>query len=114
MNKFLRSLLRTSVRMLEQSDRVLAALDGGEASGLGDFEQRPFRRLNHQDKHVAVNMITFAAGIGLGLGVGLLVAPASGKEIRGSMVGKVREFSNKARDRFSSEATHLPTGTAGK
>jgi hypothetical protein len=44
----------------------------------------------------------------------LLVAPASGKETRGSVVGKVQEFSKRTRDHFSFESAKAPSGTEGK
>jgi hypothetical protein len=44
----------------------------------------------------------------------LLVAPASGRETRGSVLGKVQEFGKRTRDHFSFESTKAPSGTEGK
>lgn len=111
MNKFLRSILKTGLHLLVQSDRVLAALESNEGVVFNDRTRQTLRR---QDDHVFATAISFAAGIGLGVGVGLLVAPASGKETRGSVVGKVQEFSKRTRDHFSFESAKAPSGTEGK
>jgi hypothetical protein len=110
-NKFLRSLLKTSLHLLVQSDRVLAALEDNEDRA---FDFRTRRPLHSHDERIVASAISFAAGIGLGVGVGLLVAPASGKETRGSVVGKVQEFSKRTRDHFSFESAKAPSGTEGK
>ena len=110
MNKFLRSLLKTGLQLLVQSDRVLAAI---EDNGRGAFNGRIGKSTSH-DERIVTNVITFAAGVGLGMGVGLLVAPASGRETRGSVLGKVQEFGKRTRDHFSFESTKAPSGTEGK
>ena len=110
MNKFLRSLLRTSLHLLAQSDRVLAALEDNDRA----YDFRTRRPLRSHDERIFSSAISFAAGIGLGVGVGLLVAPASGKETRGSVVGKVQEFGKRTRDHFSFESAKAPSGTEGK
>lgn len=111
MNKFLRSLLKTGLYLLVQSDRVLAAL---EDNGSRSFNSRTRRPIRSHEEHIVASAISFAAGIGLGVGVGLLVAPASGKETRGSVVGKVQEFGKRTRDRFSFESLKARSGTEGK
>lgn len=111
MNKFLRSLLKTGLHLLVQSDRVLAAI---EDNGSGAFSTRTRRSIHGPEEHLVNSMISFAVGIGLGVGVGLLVAPASGKETRGSVVGKVQEFGKKTRDRFSFDSPKAASGTAGE
>jgi hypothetical protein len=108
-NKFLRTLLKTSVRLLEQSDRVLAAIDNNDRSAA----VRTRASILIHDERV-VNLMSFAAGIGLGVGVGLLVAPASGKQTRGTVLGKVHAFGDRARERFSNIGTNAVTGTDSK
>ena len=110
MNKFLRTLLKTSVRLLEQSDRVLAAIDDNERSEAA----RPMAATPIIRDERVLNLISFAAGIGLGVGVGLLVAPASGKQTRGTVLGKVHSFGDRARERFSNIGAHVVTGTESK
>jgi len=53
------------------------------------------------------------AGIGLGIGVGMLLAPARGEETRSSIAGKVHDFGDKVKERFSPEAKKPATGTEG-
>ncbi|HZR57132.1 MAG TPA: YtxH domain-containing protein [Terriglobales bacterium] len=40
-------------------------------------------------------------GVGIGVGVGILLAPASGEEIRSNIADKVRSFSEDAQERAS-------------
>lgn len=108
--KFLRSLLKTGIHLLDQSDRVLAVLESNEGSGDSNGLRR---KSTLSPDQIMVSTISFAAGIGLGVGVGLLVAPASGKETRGTVVGKVQEFGKRTRDRFSFETTKAASGTEG-
>lgn len=106
---FLRSLLKAGAYLLDRSDRVLAVLEdngSGNSNGL-----RRASALSQSE--IIVSAISFATGIGLGVGVGLLVAPASGKETRGTVVGKVQEFGKKTRDRFSFDTTKTASGTEG-
>ena len=53
------------------------------------------------------------AGVGVGFGVAMLLAPASGKETRDAISGKVQEFGDRMRDKFASEAREAGTGTYG-
>jgi len=93
--KFLKSLLKTGLYFLEQSDRVGRAIRG-------------------QEDHTVRNAISFAAGIGLGIGVGMLFAPASGEETRSSIAEKVQDVGERVRERFSPEIKKPATGTEGK
>ena len=43
----------------------------------------------------------FAAGVAIGVGAGMLLAPASGEEIRGSIGDKVQDIGDRVRSRFS-------------
>ena len=95
MKKFLKSLLKTGLYFLEQSDRVGRAIRG-------------------QEDHTVRNAISFAAGIGLGIGVGMLFAPASGEETRSSIAEKVQDVGERVRERFSPEIKKPATGTEGK
>ena len=61
------------------------------------------------EDHTLRNVLVFAAGVGVGIGAGMLLAPASGEEIRGSIGDKVQDISDRVRDRFTSE-TATATG----
>ncbi len=95
MNKFLKSLFKTGLDFLEQSDRA-------------------GRAIRRQEDHTVRNAISFAAGIGLGIGLGILLAPASGEETRSSIAEKVQDVGERVRDRFSPEVRKPATGTEGK
>src|SRR5712692_6322613 len=94
-SKFLKSLLKTGLYFLEQSDRAGRAIRG-------------------QEDHTVRNAISFAAGMGLGIGVGMLFAPASGEETRSSIAEKVQDVGDRVRERFSPEIKKPATGTEGK
>ncbi|HUD67315.1 MAG TPA: YtxH domain-containing protein [Candidatus Sulfotelmatobacter sp.] len=91
MNKFLKSLLRTAVSMMDQyyelvdraSDRVSDMVDRG-------------REVIYPENHELRNILSFVAGVGVGIGAGVLLAPASGKEIRSSIREKVRNIRGQA------------------
>jgi hypothetical protein len=118
MNKLFKSLLKTAVYLLEQSDRVAAdvrdrAADGVDRVGdrVSDLRDRT-RNLYGNESHTLRSAISFAAGVGLGIGAGMLLAPASGKETRDSIREKVGHIGAPVRDRFASEASEA-TGTEG-
>jgi hypothetical protein len=53
------------------------------------------------------------AGVGVGFGVAMLFAPASGRETRDAISGKVQEFGDRVRGKFTSETRDKETGTYG-
>jgi gas vesicle protein len=118
LNNLLKSILKTAVYFVEQSDRVASdvrdrvsdSLDSASdrVSDLRDRAQDYYEGENHTLR----NILTFTAGVGVGVGVGMLLAPASGEEIRGSIGDKVQDISDRVRDRFSSES-HNATGATG-
>jgi hypothetical protein len=93
-NKFLKSLLKIGLDFLEDSERA-------------------GRAIHRQEDQTVRNAINFAAGIGLGIGVGMLLAPSKGEETRSSIAGKVQDFGDKVRERFSPEVKKPATGTEG-
>jgi len=119
LNNLLKSILKTAVYFVEQSDRVASdvrdrvsdSLDSASdrVSDLRDRAQDYYEGENHTLR----NILTFTAGVGVGVGVGMLLAPASGEEIRGSIGDKVQDISDRVRNRFSSES-HNATGTEGR
>ena len=92
MNRFLNSLLKTGVYLLNQyyeqvdraSERVSDLVDRGK-----DLVLEP-------KDHTLRNIITFAAGMGVGVGAGLLFAPASGSDTRSSLREKVQDLGRRA------------------
>lgn len=65
------------------SDRVSDMVDRG-------------REVIYPENHERRNILSFAAGGGVGIGAGVLLAPASGKEIRSSIKEKVRNIRSQA------------------
>ena len=119
MNNLLKSILKTAVYFLDQSDRFAADLRDRvsdtydtAADRVSDLRDRAQGLYGHED-HTVRNILTFAAGVAVGVGAGMLLAPASGEEIRGSIGDKVQDISDRVRDRFSSE-TRNATGTEGR
>ena len=98
MNKLLKSVLKTVVYLLDQTesvaedmrDRVAQGYDraGDRVSDLRDRAQDMYAG----EDHTLRNVLTFAAGVGVGVGTALLFAPASGEEIRGQIGEKVEEI----------------------
>ena len=56
---------------------------------VSDLTDRGRTMTYREENHTLRNMATFAAGVGVRIGVGILFAPASGKEIRSSISEKV-------------------------
>jgi hypothetical protein len=118
LNNLLKSILKTAVYFIEQSDRVASDVRDrvsdeydGASDRISDLRDRA-RDLYAGESHTLRNVLTFAAGVGVGIGAGMLLAPASGEEIRGSISDKVQDIGDRVRDRFSSE-TRNATGTEG-
>jgi hypothetical protein len=119
LNNLLKSILKTAVYFIEQSDRVAGDLrdrvsDGYESAAdrVSDLRDRA-QDLYEGENHTLRNVLVFAAGVGVGIGAGMLLAPASGEEIRGSIGDKVQDISDRVRDRFTSETANA-TGTEGR
>ena len=96
MNKFLKSLLKTCLDILEQTERAGRAV------------------IRKQEDRTLRNTISFAAGVGLGIGLGMLLAPASGEKTRSSIGKKVQAVGERVRDRASPAEKKPATGTEGK
>ncbi len=114
-------LLGTSVYLLDSlrgrlnegiddiSDRARETY--GEASRRAARAAEVIRGEDHGGTNPAKALLI---GVGVGLGVGLLLAPASGRETRGSISGRVHEFGDRVRDKFSNEPKReTGTGTYG-
>jgi hypothetical protein len=104
-NRILKSLLKTAVYVMDEaSDRVDRVTD--RASDFADDA----RSAIFEEDHTLRNVLLFAAGVGVGVGAGLLLAPASGEEIRNSIGEKVQDISDKVKGRMSNQ-NYGATGT---
>jgi gas vesicle protein len=119
MNKLLKSVLKTVVYLLEQTEstagdvreRVSEGFDRvtDRASDLRDQAQDFYSG----EDHTLRNILTFTAGVGVGIAAAMLFAPASGEEIRSQIGEKVQDIGDRVRERFSSEPRRSATGTEG-
>lgn len=121
MNKLLKSVLKTVVFLLEQTegtagnvrDRVSQGVDR-VADRMSDLRDQAEDIYSGGQDHTLRNVLTFAAGIGVGVATAMLFAPASGEEIRSQIGEKVHDIGGRVRERFSSEqGGRSATGTEG-
>jgi len=119
MNNLIKSILKTAVYFLDQTDRVAGNVrdrvyDGVDrtTSQISDLRDQA-HDLYDRDNHTLRNVLTFVAGVGVGAGAAILLAPASGQEIRNSIGEKVQDIGDRVRDRFSSSEKRSATGTEG-
>jgi hypothetical protein len=118
MNNLIRSILKTAVYFLDQTnsftgdvrDRVSDTM-GRAADRVSDLRDQAADYYDGGEDHTVRNVLTFVAGVGVGVGAALLFAPASGEEIRGQIGDKVQDIGDRVRERFSSSRT--ATGTEG-
>ncbi len=116
MNNLLKLLLGTGLYLLEQSDqstRKIRDRAAGNLSDLRDFAQDKFetatdrvskasQALRGDDNQIVGNALSLAAGVGIGLALGVIFAPASGRQVRSAIADKVHVFGDKVRQQFSS------------
>jgi hypothetical protein len=121
MNKLLKSILKTAVYFLDQTDRFTTDVRDRVSDGLDDASDRVSDiRSQAQDlyseyrggNHTLRNALTFAAGVGVGVGAAILFAPTSGEEVRNSISDKVHDIGGRVRTRFATEV-RTATGTEG-
>lgn len=103
MNQFLRLLFGAGLLLTEPRerrhiyDRVTDQMDdvanrasrGYEAAA--DRVNRFYRTARGRDRGLS-GATTFLIGVGIGAGAGVLLAPASGKQTRQTIAGRVRSF----------------------
>jgi hypothetical protein len=105
-NSILRSLLKTAVYIMDQTaEQVDRASD--RASEIADEARSA---IFPEEDHTLRNVLVFAAGVGVGVGAGLLLAPASGEDIRNSISEKVQDIRDQVRGRVSNR-NYGATGT---
>jgi YtxH-like protein len=116
MNNLIKSILKTAVYFLDQTDRFAGDVrdrvnDGIDAASdrVSDLRERAHDLYPGED-HTFRNVLTFAAGLGVGVAAAMLFAPASGQELRSQIGEKVQNIGDRVRDRFTSEPRRS-TGT---
>jgi hypothetical protein len=117
MNNLLKSVLKTAIYFLDQSDRMAGDIRDRvtdtvdrASDRLADIGERT-RDLYPGEDHSLRKALTFAAGVGVGIGAALLFAPVSGEEVRSSIGEKVQGIGDRVRGRFSPETR---TGTEAR
>lgn len=117
MNNLLKSVLKTAIYFLDQSDRMAGDIRDRvtdtvdrASDRLADIGERT-RDLYPGEDHTLRKALTFAAGVGVGIGAALLFAPVSGEEVRSSIGEKVQGIGDRVRGRFSPETR---TGTEAR
>jgi len=116
-SKVLKSALKTAVYFLDQTDRVASDVRDRvtdtvdrAADHVSDLRQQA--RDIYQPDHTLRNVLMFAAGVGVGIGAGMLLAPASGDEIRDAIGDKVHDIGDRVRDRFSAVSREVSSRVA--
>jgi hypothetical protein len=114
MNKLIKSILKTAVYFLDQTDRMTSDLRDrvsdtvdGAADRFSDVRDQAHNLYQGED-HTLRNVLVFAAGIGVGVGTAILLAPSSGEELRNAIGEKVQDIGDKVRGRV-----RTATGTEG-
>jgi hypothetical protein len=111
MNTLIKSILKTAVYFLEQTDRFAGDMRDRVSDGLDRAADRVSDLRDRAEdiypgrNHAMRNVLSFAAGVGVGLGAAILLAPASGEEIRNQIGEKVQDIGGRVRSRFSSTGT---------
>jgi len=112
-------LLGTGVYLLDSMrDRLSDAADDFRGTARDTYSEASRRvsrasdAIRGEDHRGMSTAAALLIGVGVGVGVGMLLATASGEETRSNLSNKVHEFSDRMRDKFSSEE-ESSTGTYG-
>jgi gas vesicle protein len=110
-NKLVKSLLRITLNILDQSDRAATDIRDRVKDRLDtlsdrveDLTDRTRQAITSQPNNTLRYGLSFAAGVGVGVGVGMLLAPARGQDTRHSIAGKVQDAGTRVREHFSGVA----------
>jgi gas vesicle protein len=124
MNNLIRTILKTAVYFLDQTDRFTSDVRDRVSEGVGRAADQVSDRVSdlreqaqeiyEGEDHTMRHVLTFAAGVGVGIGAAILFTPASGQEIRNSIGDKVHDIGDRVRNRFSSSVSQDITGTEGR
>lgn len=111
MNNLIKSILKTAVYFLDQTDRFA----GDMRDRVGDSLDRAADRVSDlRDRaediypgrnHALRNVLSFTAGVGVGIATAILFAPASGEDLRNQIGEKVQDIGGRVRSRFSRTGT---------
>ena len=119
MYNLVKTVLKTAVYIMDQADRAAGELRD-RAEKVSDKVSDTASDLADQSKAMVVgedrtmrNVLMFAAGVGVGIGAGMLLAPASGEDLRNSMRDKVEDFGDRVRTKFTPVTRTRATGTEG-
>lgn len=105
-NGLLKSAMKTAIYLMDQTaDQVERVSDRA-----ADYADNARSAIFPEEDHTVRNILLFAAGVGVGVGAGLLLAPASGEELRNSIGEKVQDISGKVKERVSKQ-NYSATGT---
>jgi len=117
-NDILKMLLGTGLYLLDPvRDRLAGRIDDLSERAQETYEDAADRvsrvaKTIRGTEHSSMNNVLFMLlGVGVGIGVGMLLAPASGEEIRGNLSDRVQDFGGRVKDRFSEAKSS--TGTYG-
>lgn len=119
MSNLLKSILKTAVYILDQTDQAAADVRDRVSDRMNRVSDRVSdladegRRVVYGEDRTLRHLLFFAAGVGVGVGAGILLAPSSGEELRSSMREKVEDIGDRVRGRFSSGTGARATGTEG-
>ena len=103
LNKLIQTALKTGLYFLEQSDKATAPIRKQVKDRVEDLTDRTRQAIRGPEDHTWRNAAGLAAGLGLGVALGMLFAPASGEEMRRSLVEKAQDARAKVRERFPTE-----------
>jgi gas vesicle protein len=121
MNNLLKSVLKTVVYILEQTEDTAGDMRHRVSKGvdrvsdrMSDLRDQAQDLYSGSQNHTLRNVLTFVAGVGVGVATAMLLAPASGDELRSQIGEKVHDIRGRVRDRFTSESSERSaTGTEG-
>ncbi|HEY6765225.1 MAG TPA: YtxH domain-containing protein [Candidatus Sulfotelmatobacter sp.] len=115
MYNLVKTILKTAVYVLDQADHAAGELReraGKVSDRVSDLADEG-KSLFVEEDHTLRNVLMFAAGVGVGVSAGILFAPSSGEEFRGSVRDKVEDIGDRVRDKFTPVTRQRSTGTEG-
>jgi hypothetical protein len=101
LNKVLSSILKTAVYIMDQT----AGSVDRASDRASELAENAKDMVYPEADHTLRNVISFVAGVGVGVGAGLLLAPASGADLRNQINDKVQDISNRVKGKADAYAT---------